>query len=64
MCSKKSYLTWQHASFDARELRQKHDEASAQVYRCKDCQAFHVGNGSVLKVRKPRPRAPSLNDRD
>lgn len=41
-CSKKSYFSFKHADFDARQIRRK-DEGIVHVYRCRDCQCWHVG---------------------
>lgn len=40
-CHKKKYLTWSHAQADVRAMRRK--KRCLTVYRCKHCNAFHVG---------------------
>lgn len=40
-CHKKQYLTWSHAQADVRAMRRK--KRCLTVYRCKHCNAFHVG---------------------
>lgn len=41
---KKPYTSYRHAEFDARQIRRK-DEGIVHVYRCRDCQCWHVGRG-------------------
>lgn len=49
-CGKKMYLTWEHASNDARALRRKGGRTS--VYHCRVCQAWHVGTKLKTRSRK------------
>ena len=58
MCGKKRYHSFHHARHDAREMRQKHDEATTEVYRCRMCQAWHVGNHGRYNNSKPRTTLP------
>lgn len=62
-CRKKAYRSWQHASNDARAIRHKNAEATTEVYRCRQCHAWHVGNAAgVLKRKGKRPIAPDIDD--
>jgi hypothetical protein len=42
-CWKKPYQTWQHASFDAKRIREKIGERTAEPYVCRNCGQIHVG---------------------
>lgn len=43
-CSKKKqYANYEHARFDAREIRRKHDREVAVPFKCRMCGKFHVG---------------------
>ena len=37
------YLTWAHASNDARQMRRNGKRDSARPYPCRKCHKFHVG---------------------
>ena len=63
MCGKKLYETYKHAAHDAHEVSRKHDETATQVYRCRDCQGWHVGSRVLARMRKP-PRQPPPYDMD
>jgi len=47
-CSgKKGYLTYEHAAWDAKQMRRKH--IVCQVYHCRFCSYWHVGRASKEK---------------
>lgn len=61
-CHKKKYLTWDHAQADVRAMRRK--KRCLSVYRCKQCNAFHVGEpfnaeeGLMKEKRRPCQEPP------
>jgi hypothetical protein len=59
-CGKKVYETFEHARWDCREVGRKHDEVAQQVYRCRECQAWHVGSRSMGRMRKPQRLPPAI----
>lgn len=60
-CGKKVYLTYDHAKHDAAQVERKHSER-AQVYRCRACQAWHVGQQVLGPMRKPRRAVPAYDE--
>lgn len=47
------------ASEVAREMNKRHTSSTINVYKCKHCHKFHVGNGSPRK-----PKALNVSRRD
>jgi len=48
---KKKYLTWEHASNDARAIRRRlhgKKHMTAEPYRCKKCGFWHTGTREYL----------------
>lgn len=40
---KKQYETFQHARFDATEIRRRYDREIAVPFKCRYCGKYHVG---------------------
>lgn len=52
-CWKKQYQSWQHAANDLRDMRRKAERGRGmEVYRCKECNAFHVGHIMGIETRR------------
>jgi len=57
---KKAYTSWQHARNDADQIYEKHRDR-LEVFRCRVCQAWHVGNELRQVSTKPPRRPPEIS---
>lgn len=53
MCEKKPYLNYRHAANDAKAINRRHHEPK-EVYHCRTCQAWHVGDPTIGRTRDKR----------
>lgn len=60
-CGKKTYRSFVHAKWDAKQMRRKYDEPE-EAYYCRKCQGWHVGAHHVGKLQREGKRGQHIND--